>query len=473
MTKAKNPPEARWSGGMFNRSSSSGLLGASPQKRIVAEAPMHAQAEEAAPAERTRTFKRLCKGKRQSHVLVESSPPLAATAALSDAFSDEESLRAPSLGASGSSDPEYVCVDDDERPLPSVDDLFAAKISGGSACASQASSLSPSTPPRCSGSDGESTDASGPMLPSMSAADGSNTAAAIITTTTTAATATTAAATAITTITLDRAVERLLRGTKRSAAAIRASGGGNHVLRKLAMHNASSECVVRAAATPLPSLPNSAPQSRNGYASLSPDAVDLDSDDGSSSSSVASDTELVSFFNSATKQDLQEATSCTDAQACIVLSLKPFDDIEHLTRLLRKTKGVSPALLARYWDLRTSYSAVDALIRKAEQMGSRIQEMIAEFHCSANDASIEQPEGLASGYQMTQYQLVGAHWLEALFNLGVGCILADEVRVCACVRARSGSRDARAWHEAPLGHASLHPRVSVPYKHTRITIRWG
>ncbi|KAG9101373.1 hypothetical protein FRC06_003106 [Ceratobasidium sp. 370] len=202
--------------------------------------------------------------------------------------------------------------------------------------------------------------------------------------------------------------------------------------------------------------------------------------------------EALGWFNEASEDALVEVTACTQSQAKIITSLRPFADIPSLKRALKRTKGVTQRFYDEYLNVQRGYSDVDSVLGEFEAIGRDLAAIVGEWGVDTNgmnggeDGGLHlvtvptlaspqaagsassppsserqkalsyliptQPHLLASGVVLKDYQLFGISWLNLLYKRGLSCILADEMglgKTCQVVAflaylrggARSGADD--------------------------------
>ncbi|KAG8751888.1 hypothetical protein FRC12_012223 [Ceratobasidium sp. 428] len=176
--------------------------------------------------------------------------------------------------------------------------------------------------------------------------------------------------------------------------------------------------------------------------------------------------EALGWFNEASEDALVEVTACTQSQAKIITSLRPFADIPSLKRALKRTKGVTQRFYDEYLNMQRGYSDVDSVLGEFESIGRELAAIVGEWGADANglnggeDGGLHlvtvptlsqqqpsslsstdsperrkalsyliptQPRLLASGVVLKDYQLFGISWLNLLYKKGLSCILADEM----------------------------------------------
>ena len=160
--------------------------------------------------------------------------------------------------------------------------------------------------------------------------------------------------------------------------------------------------------------------------------------------------------------------ACTDAQAKILISIRPFHNVVDLETRIRSKKGVSAKIWTTYSILMEGYNEVDNCLSKCERVGDKLgrltkvmeeEKVKAEQSQSTSIASAsitplgtgasaaepmvvddnsdvrsealsgyirEQPKDLKN-IQLKDYQMAGLNWINLLYRERISCILADEM----------------------------------------------
>ncbi|PWZ02139.1 hypothetical protein BCV70DRAFT_198417 [Testicularia cyperi] len=209
----------------------------------------------------------------------------------------------------------------------------------------------------------------------------------------------------------------------------------------------------------------------------STDAQEISSDEDDSDEHGRADKEekaAVKWFNSADATALMDTTNCSAVQAEMIISLRPFRDADDIEAKLgsKDTKGVTPRLFHQCKDLMAGYYEVDEVLEKCENIGRELSSAMATWMPEAPGSTApssrfgspglpassaagsregtpastlnlstvkkggsvadrhyleEQPNLLAKGVTLKDYQLVGVNWLSLLHRKRTSCILADEM----------------------------------------------
>ncbi|KAJ3149853.1 hypothetical protein HDU86_006810 [Geranomyces michiganensis] len=189
------------------------------------------------------------------------------------------------------------------------------------------------------------------------------------------------------------------------------------------------------------------------------------------------DRRAVDFFNTAEPQQMSEALTCSAQQGALIVSLRPFENFNHLEEKLTGIKGQRglATLPARYQEVLEGYGEVDNLIEQCEKFGNDVigvlrswtskdpsalkaeksevaEDNRAEINLTHVDDDVlaeeaptnggtdvdiasggryrclrHQPSVVNPALPLKSYQLVGVSWLYMLHSKGLGGILADEM----------------------------------------------
>ncbi|KAI9834721.1 MAG: hypothetical protein M1819_002806 [Sarea resinae] len=220
-------------------------------------------------------------------------------------------------------------------------------------------------------------------------------------------------------------------------------------------------------------------------------------DDEDSDSGVASlaeeDTELdrkvLSFFNTCSAKDLADISNTTQEIASVILSQKPFSNLEEIRQITAETttnqrgkrkatkRTIGDKIVDICVEMWAGYEAVDELVYKCEALGKPVAEEMKKWGfdvfgaarngelemvsledardsgvgtpssstTSADDEVdeqvkgsgrpskgrstrfIQQPSIMSKDITLKDYQIVGLNWLALLFEKNLSCILADEM----------------------------------------------
>ncbi|KAJ2722546.1 DNA-dependent ATPase fun30 [Coemansia sp. Benny D115] len=203
-----------------------------------------------------------------------------------------------------------------------------------------------------------------------------------------------------------------------------------------------------------PSLPPaaapSAPaggQRRNLLSRRPPVMVDSGSDEDSGDDTAAGgyferkfadiDPHLMQLFNRSSKDELMEKTGATEAEAQLVLGLRPFADVDAIEQTLRRTKGVRLAIFNQVRDTLLGHAEVEEVIGQCAGIFAKLKATMeaAGVHTDATTSAVSiakgvelrQPAMVSPQFALKHYQLEGVEWLSCLRDAGASGILADEM----------------------------------------------
>ena len=182
--------------------------------------------------------------------------------------------------------------------------------------------------------------------------------------------------------------------------------------------------------------------------------------------------ETLQFFNTATKDQMQEILQVSPEQARLLISGRPFYEMHNLETHARRTKGIGFKIVEMYQSSLRGYMAVDDLIRRVEAVGMELLDVVrgwtaapapplpsptstttktetitdlvkqdiepidvdqekddGALHIVEVDDSVVagQPDIVAPGIILKHYQLIGVSWLNLLWKKKLSGILADEM----------------------------------------------
>lgn len=188
--------------------------------------------------------------------------------------------------------------------------------------------------------------------------------------------------------------------------------------------------------TPLQKTWKPVDKSKNETIDISDDGSaesDRDFDDDDSDREALSEQKAVDWFNNADVKLLMDVIGITEKQAQSIIEERPFRDGDKVREKLRKREGVKPKMFDDCVECLVGLEKIDAVLAKCERLGRRLQAAFAgsqeqEKHSASNElASHRQPEGLADGVTLKDFQLVGVNWMWTLFEQGCSGILADDM----------------------------------------------
>lgn len=177
---------------------------------------------------------------------------------------------------------------------------------------------------------------------------------------------------------------------------------------------------------------------------------------------------VLKYFNTCTAQDLQEVTGCkSEAAEKITEQLRPFADMDDLEEKLKRTKGTSVKYIQSCQEMMDGYTAVDQIIEKIENLGSKLRYILNIWEGASRSNSptneeedeesqpgmnmtnvdidvrreksdpvykdamdgylTEQPNCVDEDITLKDYQILGVNWMLLLYRKGISGILADEM----------------------------------------------
>ncbi|KAJ2358730.1 DNA-dependent ATPase fun30 [Coemansia sp. RSA 2618] len=201
----------------------------------------------------------------------------------------------------------------------------------------------------------------------------------------------------------------------------------------------------RASSSPEPEL--QAKQSRKTLMrrpeakSVEIDDSDEDSEDGAASAFKRTfetiEPHVMRLFNTGSADELMEKTGATAAEARAIVRLRPFEDMDGVEHMMRRTKGVRLALFNQYRDTVLGHAEVENVIFQCSGIFSELKRTMHAAGVHGNDktgavsvaagVALTQPRMVSADFRLKQYQLEGVEWINSLCNAGASGILADEM----------------------------------------------
>ncbi|KAJ2833206.1 DNA-dependent ATPase fun30 [Coemansia furcata] len=144
---------------------------------------------------------------------------------------------------------------------------------------------------------------------------------------------------------------------------------------------------------------------------------------------------IMQLFNEGSDEELMEKTGATPEEVAIVRGLRPFDDMDSVEYLLRKTRGVRLAIFNQYRDAILGHAEVEAVISQCAGIFNQLKAAMKSAGVESNAATgavtistdMVQPAMISKDYALKHYQLEGVQWLDCLRNAQASGILADEM----------------------------------------------
>ncbi|KDN38457.1 hypothetical protein K437DRAFT_259406 [Tilletiaria anomala UBC 951] len=187
------------------------------------------------------------------------------------------------------------------------------------------------------------------------------------------------------------------------------------------------------------------------------------------------------WFNTSDMPALMDTINCSEAQAKMLIIMRPFASVDDVNERLgdKKVKGVTPKLFNNCVELMAGYSEVDEVLERCERIGKKLMSEMSAWNLDGahtagstrentpssdagdGDAATaagsgatsgpstkgqglrvvaltretaraagyleRQPENMATSFELKDYQLVGVNWLTMLFSNKLSAILADEM----------------------------------------------
>ncbi|KAJ1856927.1 DNA-dependent ATPase fun30 [Coemansia sp. RSA 1822] len=173
----------------------------------------------------------------------------------------------------------------------------------------------------------------------------------------------------------------------------------------------------------------------------SSDSSDEDSDDAAGGRFERTfetiEPHVMRLFNEGTSDELMEKTGATAAEAKTIMRLRPFEDMDGVQHLMRKTSGVRLALFNQYRDTVLGHAEVENVILQCSDVFSQLKTAMQRAGVQSNDKTgavsmaegvqLTQPKMVSKDFALKHYQLEGVEWLNCLRDSNASGILADEM----------------------------------------------
>ncbi|KAM8866778.1 SWI/SNF-related matrix-associated actin-dependent regulator of chromatin subfamily A containing DEAD/H box 1A isoform 1-T1 [Synchiropus picturatus] len=145
-------------------------------------------------------------------------------------------------------------------------------------------------------------------------------------------------------------------------------------------------------------------------------------------------TEVFSFFQNATLDELCLIARCSVKKAQKIVELRPFDDFDSLVEVFNKQNGLTADLLYECKVFLKERNVVLGLMSKCEKISSLMVQQVTAV-VEKGTGAMKQPKVLNSQFQLKPYQLIGLKWLLLLHEHQLSGILADEMGLGKTIQA--------------------------------------
>ncbi|XP_043106736.1 SWI/SNF-related matrix-associated actin-dependent regulator of chromatin subfamily A containing DEAD/H box 1b isoform X2 [Puntigrus tetrazona] len=153
----------------------------------------------------------------------------------------------------------------------------------------------------------------------------------------------------------------------------------------------------------------------------------LDSDSDQSEETLSKlKSEILSFFQSASVDELTLIAGCSLKKAQKITELRPFKKWKNLDDVMHRGNGLSTELLAGCREVLKEREVVKGLMSKCEDISVKLIQDVTQV-MNKGPGSMSQPQILTSTFQLKPYQLIGLNWLALLHQNTLSGILADEM----------------------------------------------
>ncbi|KAJ1963301.1 DNA-dependent ATPase fun30 [Dipsacomyces acuminosporus] len=146
---------------------------------------------------------------------------------------------------------------------------------------------------------------------------------------------------------------------------------------------------------------------------------------------------VMKLFNEGSAEELMEKAGATAEEAKVIKGLRPFEDMDSIEYLLRKTRGVRLAIFNHYRDTILGHAEVEAVIAECSGIFKELKTAMKRAGVESDEATgavkisdgvdLQQPKMVSKEFALKHYQLEGVEWLTCLRNANASGILADEM----------------------------------------------
>ncbi|KAM6931260.1 SWI/SNF-related matrix-associated actin-dependent regulator of chromatin subfamily A containing DEAD/H box 1A [Xenentodon cancila] len=145
-------------------------------------------------------------------------------------------------------------------------------------------------------------------------------------------------------------------------------------------------------------------------------------------------TEMLTFFQDASIDELSLIAGCSVKKAQKIVELRPFNSWSSLYDVFHKGNGLSEDLLAGCKVVLKERKVVQGLMSKCEIISSKMVKQVTAV-MESGTGSMKQPTVLNSQFRLKPYQLIGLKWLLLLHEHKLSGILADEMGLGKTIQA--------------------------------------
>uniref|UniRef100_A0A8C1QC18 DNA helicase n=1 Tax=Cyprinus carpio TaxID=7962 RepID=A0A8C1QC18_CYPCA len=153
----------------------------------------------------------------------------------------------------------------------------------------------------------------------------------------------------------------------------------------------------------------------------------LDSDSDQSDETLSKlKSEILSFFQTASVDELTLIAGCSLKKAQKITELRPFKTWKDLDDAMHRGNGLSTELLTGCREVLKEREVVKGLMSKCDEISVKLIKDVTQV-MNKGPGSMSQPQILTSTFQLKPYQLIGLNWLALLHQNKLSGILADEM----------------------------------------------
>lgn len=146
--------------------------------------------------------------------------------------------------------------------------------------------------------------------------------------------------------------------------------------------------------------------------------------------------QVCEFLQRANKEELISVPGLSTKKADVIILLRPFQDWADTLQKFQKEKLLSPKILNAVRDKLRLLEGIRELMTECERISKSLEIKAGIISVDKNIGPLElngifgsttQPKSLNPSFQLTQYQILGVHWLNFMGQHKLNCILADEM----------------------------------------------
>ncbi|XP_034547870.1 SWI/SNF-related matrix-associated actin-dependent regulator of chromatin subfamily A containing DEAD/H box 1A isoform X2 [Notolabrus celidotus] len=144
--------------------------------------------------------------------------------------------------------------------------------------------------------------------------------------------------------------------------------------------------------------------------------------------------EIITFFQTASIDELSLISGCSVKKAMKIVELRPFGNWESMRDVFHKGNGLSEDVLMGCKVVLRERKVVLGLMSKCETISTKMTNQVTSL-METGTGAMKQPKVLSSQFKLKPYQLIGLNWLLLLHEHNLSGILADEMGLGKTIQA--------------------------------------